>query len=56
MLKLREILQRPPANQAKVITRRILKETAMKLKEKMEAGTESYNILEGRSCSLERSQ
>lgn len=34
MLKLREILQRPPANLAKVVTRRILKEIAMKLKEK----------------------
>lgn len=56
MLKLREILQRPPANLAKVVTRRILKEIAMKLKEKMEAGTESSNVLEGRSCNLERSQ
>lgn len=56
MLKLREILRRPPPNLAKVMTRRIVKEIAMKLKEKMEAGTESYNILEGRSCNLERSQ
>lgn len=55
MLKLREIFQRPPANLAKVMTRRILKEIAMKLRGKMEAGTESYNVLEGRSCHLERS-
>lgn len=55
MLKLREIFQRPPANLAKVMTRRILKEIAMKLRGKMEAGTESYNVLEGRSCDLERS-
>lgn len=56
MLKVREILQIPPANLAKVMTRRILKEIAIKLKENMEAGTESYDILEGRSCKLERSQ
>lgn len=50
------IFQRPPANLAKVMPRRILKEIAMKLKKKMEAGTESYDVLEGRSCHLERSQ
>lgn len=55
MLKQREILQIPPANLAKVMTRRILKEIAMKLKENMKSGTESYDILEERSCNLERS-
>lgn len=56
MLKLREILHRPPANLAKVMSRKILKDIAMKLKENMEAGTELHNIVEGRSCNLERSQ
>lgn len=35
MLKLREILQRPPANLAKVVTRRILKEMAIKTEGKV---------------------
>lgn len=35
MLKLREVLQRPPANLAKVVTRRILKEMAIKTEGKV---------------------
>lgn len=56
MLKQREIFQGPLYNLAKVMTRRIAEEIDVKLKEKMEAGAESYDILEGRSCNLERSR
>ena len=51
MLKQREILQRPLTNLEKVVTRRIA-EIAVKPKEKMEAGAESYDILEGRPCNF----